>query len=152
MDARECVLRYLAFRMHPYQEYAKPDLNSFLSNTMSELNKCPTHRIDALEMDFRESMHRARQILDRVAFRKFDRLTGRRGPVNKALFETWSNVLQAYDPDCLLKHSAVIKDRIGRMFSEDGEYVRALSAGTGSITSVHTRFERAHSAIQEILK
>lgn len=152
MDARECVLRYLAFRMHPYQEYAKPDLNSFLSNAMGELNRLPMQRVDGLEIDFLESMGRARQILDRFAFRKFDRRTGRRGPVNKALFETWSNVLQAYDMDRLVQCTEAIRDRIGRLFTEDWEYVRALSAGTGSIASVHTRFERAHTAVQEILK
>ena len=152
MDARECVLRYLAFRMYPYRDYSKADLNSFLSKTMGALNNGPPQRIVELEEDFRESMNCAFQVLGRVAFRKFDPLSGRRGPVNKALFETWSNVLQSYDLNLLLTHKERIRERLGERLSDDDEYVRALSAGTGAVASVRIRFERAHGIIEEVLK
>jgi hypothetical protein len=152
MDARECVLRYLGFHILSYQNYAKADLNSFLSNTMSQMNAFPSERVEALDRDFRESMDRAYEILGRVAFRKFSLATSRRGPINKALFETWSNVLQAYDFDSLKQRKEEIRMRLAKMLSEDTEYLRALSAGTGGVGTVRVRFQRAHEAVQEALK
>lgn len=150
MDARECVLRYLAFRIHPYTQYSKSDLNSFLSAAMKDLNELPAAQIGILRKDFREAMLRAKQIFGRRAFRKFT--LARRGPVNKALFESWANVLQGYDIEALLQRKEQIVKRVSDMFEVDADYVRSLSAGTGSVKSVNTRFERAHQAIEEVLK
>jgi len=152
MDARECVLRYLSFHIDSYQNYSKADLNSFLSSTMTRINSFPSQRVDALESSFRESMQRAHEILGRVAFRKFSSTIGRRGPINKALFETWSNVLQAYDFEKLMQRKVEIRARLAKMITEDTEYLRALSAGTGGVTTVRVRFERAHEAVQEALE
>src|SRR5205814_1947498 len=79
MDARECVLRYLAFHLHPFDTYAKSDLNSFLSTTMKELNGMPESEIRALDEGFLEAMNRARELLGRYAFRKIG-FNSRRGP------------------------------------------------------------------------
>jgi hypothetical protein len=152
MDARECVLRYLGFHIDSYQNYSKADLNSFLSNTMSQINTFTPRRVEALDADFRESMVRANEILGRVAFRKFGSTTGRRGPINKALFETWSNVLQAYDFDKLKQRKDQICVLLAQRLSEDTDYLRSLSAGTGGVTTVRVRFERAHEVVQEALK
>jgi len=97
MDARECVLRYLAFHIQSYTKYSKPDLNSFLSGTMKEINSLSESKIRDLVNSFSEAMKRSRVVLGRFAFRKFHSYSQRRGPINKALFESWSNVLQGYD-------------------------------------------------------
>jgi uncharacterized protein DUF262 len=152
MDARECVLRYLAFHIQPYTEYLKSDLNSFLSSTMKTLNGMQAQGIANLDESFREAMTRASDIFGRFAFRKFNSVNSRRGPINKALFESWANVLQAYDRDALLRRRDQILLEVSTMFSTDSDYVRALSAGTGSASSVRKRFESAHKAVQEALK
>jgi hypothetical protein len=151
MDARECVLRYLAFHMHSYSEYLKPDLNSFLSGAMKDINGMRPSQIGRLDTSFRDAMARAFEVFGRLAFRKFNLVTGRRAPINKALFESWSNVLQGYDLTLLRQRKDQILTRVFDMFS-DPDYARSLSAGTGSINSVRTRFERAHNAVQEALK
>jgi len=97
MDARECVLRYLAFHIHPYREYSKSDLNSFLSAAMKDLNGLSATEIKKIAADFLEAMVRANEVFGRRAFRKFA-IGYRRGPVNKPLFESWANVLQRYSP------------------------------------------------------
>jgi len=150
MDARECVLRYLAFHIHPYTTYSKSDLNSFLSGAMKDLNILPVAEVDGLAQEFREAMTRAYQILGRYAFRKFA-LGARRGPVNKALFESWANALQAYDFGTLRLRKEKLVERLSQLLTSDADYVRSLSAGTGSARSVKTRFERAHQVIQEAL-
>ena len=149
MDARECVLRYLAFHLHPYTEYVKSDLNSFLSSTMKEINEMSVNELAHLDMSFREAMTRAWKVLGRVAFRKFT--PARRGPINKALLESWANVLQAYDLDALLNRKDQIRSKLSSMFY-DADYARALSAGTGGVSAVKTRFERAHSVVKEALQ
>ncbi len=150
MDARECVLRYLAFRIHPFETYSKSDLNAFLSTTMKELNEMPSPRVAELRGTFLDAMTRARAIFGKYAFRKFN-FGGRRGPVNKALFESWANALQGYDLALLEERSTTLQESVSRMFAEDLDYSKALSAGTGSVRSVQIRFERAHKAIQESL-
>ena len=139
MDARECVLRYLAFHIQPYSEYRKSDLNSFLSATMKDINDMSGPDLVNLDASFREAMSRAFGVFERVAFRKFN--YGRRGPINKALF-VWANVLQAYNLEALLEHKSQIVGKVSDMFG-DSDYARSLSAGTGSVSSVKTRFERA---------
>jgi hypothetical protein len=151
MDARECVLRYLAFHIHPYQTYPKSDLNSFLSATMKDLNGMSASQIKDLRHDFKEAMSRGNAVFDRYAFRKFA-FESRRGPINKALFESWANVLQAYDRDDLVLNKESLLKRVSDMFTSDFDYAKALSAGTGSFTSVQTRFEKAHKAVRETLK
>jgi hypothetical protein len=151
MDARECVLRYLAFHLKPYTAYGKSDLNGFLSGAMKDINSMSAGRLHRLGMAFREAMTRSHQVLGRFAFRKFTPDSYRRGPVNKALFESWANVLQAYDSEKLIENKQAICQEIAMAFTDDSEYTRALSAGTGSIGAVHNRFQRAHAILKRAL-
>lgn len=151
MDARECVLRYLAFRIFPYSGYTKGDLNAFLSGAMRALNEMSSSDLSTLRAAFADAMSRAHSVFGRYAFRKFTTGQNRRGPVNKALFESWANVLQAYPADRLQKHATEIQRKVSSMFLNDGDYVKSLSAGTGSSASVRIRFERAHHALREVL-
>ncbi len=152
MDARECVLRYLAFHIYPYYKYSKSDLNGFLSGIMRTINGLSSNKIDTLTQDFKDAMSRTTQIFGRNSFRKFSLDSSRRGPVNKALFESWANVLQDYDFGALCQQKERILTTVANMFASDTEYTKSLSAGTGGVKSVHTRFERAHRAIQGVLK
>ncbi len=151
MDARECALRYLAFHIHPFKTYSKSDLNSFLSAAMKELNGMPPSQISDLTRSFREAMSRAHAIFGRYAFRKFI-FGSRRGPINKALFESWANVLQEYDLLALEARKEKLRKLVSEMLATDLDYAKSLSAGTGSVNSVRIRFEGAHKAIKEALK
>lgn len=151
MDARECVLRYLAFHLHSFEEYGKSDLNGFLSNTMREINRLSKSEIIALEESFFDAMTKAYETLGRKSFRKFNPETGRRGPVNKALLESWANALQAYPIDKLINKRSHMESLLVDAFQNDLEYSRSLSAGTGSKASVRIRFERAHEIIKNAL-
>jgi hypothetical protein len=152
MEAREVVLRYLAFCLHPYTEYGKSDLNGYLSKTMKEINGMDDHAISSLEERFLESMVRGHRILGRRAFRKFNPYTGRRGPVNKALLESWANALQEYPLENLIERRPLLEQLLGDAFQDDSEYSRSLSAGTGSKASVLKRFQFAHETIQKALR
>jgi hypothetical protein len=145
-------LRYLGFHLHSYAEYGKSDLNGFLSSVMKELNSMSQAKIAKLDADFREAMNRAKEILRRFAFRKYSPGSNRRGPVNKALFESWANVLQDYDLTQLREKQKLLREELGKAFWNESDYTRALSAGTGSIASVKLRFERAHDIVRGALQ
>ncbi|RRJ96050.1 DUF262 domain-containing protein [Opitutaceae bacterium TAV4] len=151
MDARECILRYIAFYLNPYTEYKRSDLNGFLSSTMKELNAMLPSSIEKLRGDFTKAMQLSHELLGRNAFRKFNLDSGRRGPVNKALFESWANVFPQYNEQELLIHKNSLQQKLGKVFWTDSDYARSLSAGTGSTTAVRNRFERAHSIVKNIL-
>ena len=152
MDARECVLRCLAFRLNSYTKYEKSDLNGFLSVVMKQINALPENKIAELDANFREAMNRAHEILGRFAFRKFSPGSNRRGPVNKALLESWANVLQDYELSKLRDKKRQLRDELGKAFWNESDYTRALSAGTGSVASVKLRFERAHNIVRGALQ
>lgn len=151
MDAQESILRYLAFNVKDYREY-RPELNIFLSRCMREINLMPEFKIETLAEQFIEAMERAKNVLGRYAFRKFNPITKRRGPLNKALFESWANVLQHFPLDELLSKKDQIVDAIGKRLISDSDYSSYLSAGTGSTKAVRERFRIAHSIVVDALK
>ena len=59
MADRECVLRFLAFHIEPWEGYASGSLDSHLQRTMKTLNVAPSERLDALAADFRNAMRAA---------------------------------------------------------------------------------------------
>jgi hypothetical protein len=119
---------------------------------MKEINGMTDTAIATLDADFREAMARSKEILGRRAFRKYSPDSNRRGPVNKALFESWANVLQTYDLNQLRTKAKPLRDDLGRAFWNESDYTRALSAGTGSVAAVRTRFERAHDIVKGALQ
>jgi hypothetical protein len=151
MDAQECILRYLAFNIRSYQEY-RPDLNVYLSTCMRDINMMPQDKVDQLADRFTEAMNRAQNVLGRFAFRKFNLYTARRGPLNKALFESWANVLQNYPNDELIAKKEVLLQALGNELETNAEYGRYLSAGTGGTKAVHERFRIAARIVEDALR
>jgi hypothetical protein len=150
MDDRECVLRHLAFRITDYQRYNKPDLNDFLGSAMNYLNSVSTEMIDQLAIGFAEAMEICDEVFGRLAFRKFNLRTGYRGPINKALFESWSTVVLDYDRQSLVANKAAIVEGLDRAWNTDNDYVKSLSLATGGINAVKKRFSKANQIIQQV--
>jgi hypothetical protein len=148
MDDRECVLRHLAFRITNYTKYTKPDLNDFLGSAMEALNKASEEQIDRLAIDFKRAMTLCKEIFGPYAFRKFNREKATRGPISKALFETWSTVVLDVDEEKLLEDAKNIMDFLERSLQEDQDYIRALTYATGGLTPVRKRFAKAYQIIE----
>lgn len=153
MDDRECVLRFLAFHMTPYEQYGrtsqrdrsgrvmKQNLDGFLSETMERLNalKDNSVRLDELREAFRGAMVRAEQVFGPYAFRKMYERHGKRVPISKPLFETWSVLLLPYEIEALQRsREAIIRGFLDLM--QDIEFSKAISLGTGSPSTVQRRF------------
>ena len=101
MTDRECVLRYLAFKLCNPEEYSpSDDLDTFLNDRMQQINKIGKKDLEAIEklrFDFKRAMIVAQRIFGHQAFRKYFPKESRRMPVSKALFEVWSVNLDRLD-------------------------------------------------------
>jgi hypothetical protein len=150
MADRECVLRFLAFSMHPWQQYTSSDLDGFLSTAMRELNDLGEARRTQLQISFLRAMRSAKEIFGASAFRKQYRGRNRTNPVSKALFEAWSVELsRRSDKELRLlehRHSAVLEAFLDLM-TDDREFDESISYSTGTRQRVEKRF----SAIEQLI-
>ncbi len=155
MDDRECVLRFLSFTLVPYTRYKDTNLDSFLNERMSDINKMSDQDIEHLRRQFLRAMAAAFDIFGTDAFRKRYAITARRYPISKALFEAWSVNLSRLDDDQLHLLYERRKDLIQRFVSlmaEDGDFDNAISQGTGNARKVYIRFSAIERIIGEVLR
>lgn len=158
MADREFVLRFLAFKLTPYTEYDSKEFDSFLSDTMAEINKMTDEELKELERQFRRAMNAAFDIFERDAFRKRYKPSGGRYPINKALFESWSvNLSQLSDEQLnqLSERRDFVRDKFIELMNNrrDNPYFdTAISQGTGDIAKVKRRFGAIEQLIKEVLQ
>ncbi|EEA4939859.1 DUF262 domain-containing protein, partial [Salmonella enterica subsp. enterica serovar Enteritidis] len=113
MASRELILRFISFLIFNRESY-KSNLDSWLSNAMRVINLMPNitskelnkiyktadelpiiklSDLDEIKDLFKKAMLRCDLIFDGHAFRKSIPGDERKTPINKSLFEVWSNVL-----------------------------------------------------------
>lgn len=157
MTDRECVLRFLAFKLRSPKEYlSRDDLDSFLNDRMQQINRLGIENpsaLDALRNDFSRTMKAATRVFGNQAFRKYYPLSGRRSPVSKALFEAWAvnlDKLSDEQIDLLVRR----KSRLMRKFANlmnDNEFMNSISYSTGDYRRVNCRFNTIEKIIRESL-
>ena len=152
MDDRECVLRHLAFRITDFRKYTKPDLNDFLGSAMNTLNKESEETIADLQVGFKRAMVLCHKIFGPYAFRKFNRQANSRGPINKALFESWSTAVLDFEEHHLLSVADAIVGCLEQAIATDVDYLKSLSLATGGINPVRKRFTKAQQIVDMALR
>lgn len=155
MAARECVLRFIAFFLTPPQEYVRGDLDTFLSQTMQEVNRLPANKRKRIKTVFHKAMRAATDIFGRYAFRKMYARQGWRNPINRAIFESWSvNLANLNDVQrqCLVERRDCVVDGFIQLMQEDDRFVVAVSQGTGQPERIKHRFAAIHKLIEQVLK
>lgn len=155
MADRECVLRFLAFHLEPWESYADNDLDAFLGEAMEKINRMSAGQRDRLARDFRRAMCAARHIFDDDAFRKRYSATDKRNPVSKALFEAWSvGLARRTDRELerLVKRRAAVREHAQRMLNEDRDFNDAISYATGTPSRIRKRFQAVDRLIEESLR
>lgn len=86
---QEYVVRFLAFTELDFEKEYEDDIDAFLIKTMKKINTYDEKELQRVEQNFDKVMMYCRKIFGRYAFRKIS-LEGRRGPINKAIFELWA--------------------------------------------------------------
>ncbi len=155
MADRECVLRFLAFHINPWDEYAANDLDGYLGRTMEKVNAMGSPERTRVSEDFRKAMEAAFRIFGNDAFRKrYDR-TGHRHQISKALFEAWSVGLarrSGNEIDVLADKRTQVKERFISLMNEDQDFDTAISYSTGNPVRVKKRFQAIDTLIEECLQ
>ncbi|MEG0577298.1 MAG: DUF262 domain-containing protein [Bacilli bacterium] len=146
---REFCLRYVAFTFLPLDSYN--NIEDFLNMAMEFLNKVNEADLKEIKKDFMRSMLASKSIFGRYAFRKMAN-DGRKRPINKAIFEIWSNItytLTDDEIDILIKNKLLIKEEFIKL-CDDGYFLNLLKASDKR--SVHARISVVKARIGEILK
>ena len=152
MADRECVLRFLAFYITPWEDYSSSDLNGYLVRTMQEVNDMSECERDNFAADFRRAMLAAFDIFGENAFRKPS--NGRRSPINKGIFEAWSIQLAHCLPEqisTLVGRRDDVQCRFKKLMTEDGDFLEAISYATGSPQNVQKRFQAIEQLVKEFV-
>ena len=154
MEDRECVLRFIAFHIEPWEDYSANDLDGYLGSAMKIVNTMDTAKRDLLTDDFMRAMRGAHRIFERHAFRKrYDRDEGRH-KVNKALFDAWSVGLARLtdgEVEILAENRERIIDEFISLMNDDAEFVTSISASTGTPARVRKRFRTTQELIERCL-
>ena len=154
MADRECVLRFLAFYVEPWEHYAADSLDSHLETTMKAINTMDPDRRKAVAADFRKAMAAAPRIFGNDAFRKRYRSDAGRNQISIALFETWAVQLARCSPDQierLVAQREAVRNRFMALLNEDTEFERAISMSTGTSRRILKRFSAIRDLVQEFL-
>ena len=154
MADRECVLRFLAFHMDPWESYSAKDLDGFLGEAMDKINEMSGKEREVLEKDFRRAMKAAAQIFEREAFRKRANPNDKRNPISRALFETWSVGLARRSPEeirTLVRRRGRVIGRSMSLLKNDHDFEMAISYSTGAPSRVRKRFRAIDDLIEECL-
>jgi hypothetical protein len=153
MADREMVLRFLAFRITPPEDYKRGDLDAFLRQAMKQVNDLPVEEVERLSAEFILSMEAASAIFGIYAFRKQFSGQDRRLPVNKALFEAVSvNLAKMTRTELATLQEAqglVQEEFISLM--EDGRFIQTISGGTGDVEKVRRRFAAIEKLFHEVV-
>ncbi|MDD2133475.1 DUF262 domain-containing protein [Pseudomonas kurunegalensis] len=173
MGAQELILRFISFMVLGRRDF-KSSMDSWLSNTMRVINCMPelenklVHKIfqgttvptiniriiDHIEDRFKSAMIRNGQIFGAHAFRKS--LPGtKKTPINKALFETWSNVLSEltdFEFDILYKRKARLISKYEPILSEE-TFLNSIGRNSSQPKDVAERYDTisriVHATIME---
>lgn len=92
----EYITRFIAFIENDFKNDYKSNVDDYLILAMKRVNKYSDDELERIKKKFIRTMIICYRIFGRYTFRKIGD-NGRRGPVNKAIFEMWSIVISKLD-------------------------------------------------------
>lgn len=155
MTDREIALRFCAFKISTLEEYKLfSSLDRFLVNVTERLdgknsqNTIQNDQMLELRSSFDDAMDCAYEILGNLAFRRIEDRK-RRGPINRAIFESQSIALSKFPKEKLIAKSEEVRNILIGLF-QNSEYIKSVTVGTGAPNSVKTRLEMPVLALSEL--
>ena len=151
---QDFVSRFIAFYLIGYEAYT-PDIEKFINLAMAKINR---HEIDdgkleAMYWEFACAMRLARSIFGYDAFRKIS--GGKRGPINKALFEVVAVTFALLKPEerhrLETKHASELKQALTDALINYDKFSYALSTTTGRPDNVRLRFQTFEKMVRNLL-
>ena len=154
MTDRECVLRFLAFYIEPWERYTTGSLENQLERAMKTINDMASEQVDAVAGAFEKAMRAATRIFENDAFRKRYRPDDSRHQVSLALFEAWAVQLARCSPqeiDRLVAGRAEVRKRFMALLNGDTDFEKAISVSTGTPLRIRKRFTAIRDLVEEFL-
>lgn len=147
---REFCLRFVAFTQLDFEnDYTV--LDDFLNKGMEYLSKVSADILEQIYSEFENVMKVSYQLFDKYAFRRINP-EGRRGPVNKSIFEAWSVVLSLLTPfeiDMLLKYKIKLRESF---ISLCNSYDFQNTLRASDKTSVKTRIKKVQNIVYHLIE
>ena len=145
MVDRECILRFLAFYVDPWEEYSDNDIDGYLGKAMETINAMSQRDRIAVAIAFRRAMRAAGDIFGKRAFRKIYKQDDRNriGPINRALFSAWGVGLarrSQQEIDTLVRKRSRVEKRFISLLEDDQEFANAISYSTSMPKRVRKQF------------
>ena len=150
---RDFANRFLAFYLGSHSDY-EPDLDTYLTKALEKIAVESEAERERILEAFRISMQLNREVFGEFAFRKFDIETNEAGPLNKALFDVLSVLfarLSSEQRDKVRGAGNRIRQDFSDLLKWDPQFLKSITSGTGSKSSVVYRFETAQKAIAKYL-
>lgn len=158
MTDQELALRFCAFTSSSIDDYRVFDsLDRFLIDFTRRLDGKNSEEtsLSAIDEDeklilkefFTLAMINSHIVLGDNAFRRIEP-GKRKGPLNRAIFESQSIALARY-PTRLIQQNAVPLQNIFLELFNDNEYLKSVTVSTGSPNSVSIRMNRTQQALKE---
>ena len=159
MTNRELALRFCAFRYYSDEDYRKyQSLDAFLVEYTRRIDgaseQAPPLKdkdLKKLQADFKRAMENAHKVLGKAAFRRWPFSQKRRGPINRAVFESQAIALADYPLTALLPKKDEIVDAFRRAF-DDQFYSSAVTVGTGAPAAVENRLRHMKAILAKAIK
>lgn len=156
MSDREMALRFCTFYTVSLEEYSRAaSLDAFLlrfTRLIDQQSEQPSTNINLskLKATFEQAMQNCHAILGRGAFRRWPLDASRRGPLNRAIFESQAIALADYSLADLIPHKDAIQRTLRNLF-DNPSYDNAVRFGTGSYLNVERRLSMPRDALARIL-
>lgn len=147
---REYITRFLAFTEIDYKEEYIGNIDAYLIKVMKMVNNYEDVEIIRVKKNFTKIMNYCARIFGNLAFRKYSE-KGRRGPINKALFEMWAVCFNEVQDNRLEQIEKCREDFLTRfgMLLQNEDFERVLKAGDPYSTA--RRIEMARNLIKEFV-
>ncbi len=150
---RDFANRFLAFYRFGYKDYT-PDLDTFMSRAMKDVNKMTEAEKEKCKKDFTNSMKLNKDVFGKHAFRKRERNWDGKKPLNKALFDVFSVVFAKLNEDerrILKEQKQQVSDGLIDLLENKNDFVAAITSSTSDKTRVITRFSMIETLVNTLV-
>lgn len=155
MSDRELVLRFVAFKLMPFQDSKFTDMGSFLDSAMEKLDHIQDEQIlKQLEKEFISSLEYSEQVLgENHRFSRSIGLKDNTNTLNRSLFDVLSvSFSEISDQVSFLQKKDVFVHKFKSLLQDiNSDFSKSITEGTSSKGAVETRFRIIKDLINEVL-
>ena len=149
MRDREFLNRFCAFQLLGVEQYSG-DMDEFLAEALSTMNRMEDQKIDALRRDLHRTLKNNYHVFERHAFRKQRRFSTRRSVINASLWDVMSTGLSRYNRLHVLERSSLLKTAFVDLL-ENSDFDKAITYATNGDKRVRARFMMTQLMLKEVL-